>query len=189
MPDIVELTRHKMDVDDFHRMAEAGILAPDERTELIEGEIIDMAPIDDDHASAVSMLNHILALSCGSRAQVWPQNPLRLNRINEMQPDLVLLRPRADFYRSGDRPDAADVLLLVEVSASSLRFDQTVKLARYAVAGIGEYWIVNLVDRAVDVYRHPRAESYRDVSSFGSGASITLALAPDITIALGPLFG
>ena len=96
--------RHKLNVDDYHRMAEFGILGEDDRVELIEGELIDMAPIGQGHAAIVSGLTEALVLACAGRATVWPQNPVRLDRSSEPQPDLAVLRRRTDFTRLESGP-------------------------------------------------------------------------------------
>ena len=120
--------RHKLTVHEYHRMADAGIFAADQRTELIDGDLIDMAPIGQGHAALVGGLAEALFLASADPAIVWPQNPIRLDDSNEPQPDLALLRRRPDFYATGERPGPADILLLIEVADTSLRFDRTVKL-------------------------------------------------------------
>jgi Uma2 family endonuclease len=131
------LPRHRLNVDDYYRMAAAGVLARDARVELIEGEIIDMAPIGSRHSGTVSLLARRLAAAIGESAIVATQSPLRLSQLSESQPDLLLLKPRADFYRQS-HPEPADVLLLIEVCESSLRYDQQVKLPLYARHGVAE---------------------------------------------------
>ena len=121
--------RHKLDVDDFHRMAVAGIFGEDDRIELVDGDLIDMAPIGRAHAGAVNALAEALFIACAGRAIVSSQNPLRLSVSSEPQPDLAVLRRRSDFYATGSEAGPADVLLLVEVADSSLTFDQTIKIA------------------------------------------------------------
>ena len=183
------LTRHKLDVDDYYRMAEAGILGQDDRVELIDGEIIDMAPIGSGHAAVVNRLTEALVLALAGRAIVSPHNPVRLDRLNEPQPDFAVLRRRADFYESGSRPGAADVLLLIEVADSSLRYDRTVKLPLYARVGIGEVWIVDLQRRALEVHRHPGQTGYAATTTHRSGEVVRLALAPEVEIAVTQVFG
>ena len=180
--------RHRLDVDDYHRMAEAGILGEDDRVELIDGELIDMAPIGHDHIATVNGLNHALFVACGERAIVSIQNPLRLDRLNEPQPDVVIFRPRPDFYRTAPFPGPADVLLVAEVADSSLRYDRTVKLPLYARAGIGEVWIVDLRRLVVDVHRTPAGDGYATVGTHGPEDTVTLALAPGIAVALRRVF-
>ena len=108
------------------------------------------------------------------------QNPLRLDRRNEPQPDLMLLRPRADDYASS-HPTAADVLLLVEVADSSLAYDRGPKLALYARHGVPEVWVVDLVGRAVEICREPGAEGYAERRRIIEGLA-TPTLAPELVI-------
>ena len=156
------LPRHRLTVEEFHRMGETGILRPDACVELIEGEIIDMAPIGSPHASAVARLAQLFVQALGSTAVVWIQNPIVLGDYSEPQPDLILLRPRDDFYRHA-LPRPADALLVVEVSDTSLRFDREVKLPLYARSNIPETWIVDLEHRVLMVYRNPADAGYRDI--------------------------
>jgi Uma2 family endonuclease len=181
--------RHKLDVDTYYRMAEAGIFGENDRIELIDGDLIDMAPIGQGHAGVVGGLAQALFIACNGRALVWPQNPIRLDRASEPQPDLAVLRSRADFYTTGERPGPADVLLLVEVADTSLTFDRKVKLPLYARAGIGEYWIVNLKRRVVEAYNTPIGDEYRYKNTYKRGDQVVLALAPDIIVKLEIVFG
>lgn len=180
--------RHKLDVDDYHRMAEAGILAEDDRVELIEGDIIDMAPIGEDHAATVGVLTGLLVRAFGERAIVWPQNPVRLDRMSEPQPDFTVLRPRADGYRNG-MPGPTDVLLLIEVADSSLRFDRAVKLPLYARAGIAEVWIIDLRRRVLLAHREPADGAFGRVSTHARDELVSPALAPDLLLPLDKVFG
>ena len=176
--------RHKLDVDDYHRMADAGILGGDDRVELIDGDLIDMAPIGQGHAAIVGGLTEALFIACAGRAIVWPQNPVRLDRTSEPQPDLAVLRRRADFYATGEPPGPADVLLVVEVADTSLRYDRTVKLPLYARAGIAEFWIIDLQRRLIDAYRMPQGDGYREMTTHQPGDHVALALAPEINVKL-----
>jgi len=180
--------RHKLNVDDYHRMAETGILGEDKRVELLDGDLIDMAPIGQDHAATVNGLNRALFLACGDRAIVSIQNSVRLNRFSEPQPDAALFRPRADNYRTGAPPGPADTLLLIEVADSTLRYDRTVKLPLYARAGIAEVWIVDLQRRMVDVHRSPAGDAYTTVETHGPDATVSLSQAPDIAVDLRRVF-
>jgi Uma2 family endonuclease len=181
--------RHKLDVQDFYRMADAGVFGTDSRIELIDGDLIDMAPIGQGHEAAVGGLNEALVLACAGRAIVWPQNSLRLNRLNVPQPDFTVLRRRVDFYAGGDRPGPADVLLLVEVADSALTFDRTVKLPLYARAGIAEYWIVDLTRRVLEAYRRPVGDEYAEAAEHRAGEQLALAHAPEIVVGLDLIFG
>src|SRR6476620_10907112 len=136
--------RHRFDVDDYYRMAEVGILSRGDRVELIEGEIVDMAPIGSAHGGTVVALTELVArLVADGKVLVSVQGPLRLDPHNEPQPDLMLLRPRADRSRNS-HPTAADVLLLVEVADNSLAYDHGPRLALYARHSVPEVWVVDL---------------------------------------------
>ena len=164
MSDLAELerppTRRRIDVASYYRMAEAGILAADDHVELIDGEIIDMSPIGSAHAGCINRLIRALApaTSVGT-AVLSVQSPLRLGRHDEPQPDVMLLRPRADDYGTA-HPGPEDVLLVIEVAASSLHFDRTTKLPLYARHAVPEVWIVDLVAAAIEVHREPREGAY-----------------------------
>ncbi len=183
------LVRHKLDVDDYHRMAEAGILGEDDRVELIDGALIDMGPIGQRHAAVVNRLSRALVMAFGERAIVSVQNPVRLNRFSEPQPDFAVFKPRADFYATGERPGPADTLLVIEVADSSIRYDRVVKLPLYARAGIPEVWIVDLRRRVVEVHRAPTADGYEVAETHGPEDTVTLAQAPEIAVALRHIFG
>ena len=182
-------TRHKIDVVAYYRMAEAGILGEDDRIELIDGDLIDMAPIGQDHAGSVNRLNEAFVLACAGRAIVSGQNPIRIDEFNEPQPDIAILRRRADFYTTGERPGPADALLVMEVADSSLRYDRGVKLPLYARAGIAEYWILDLRHRTLEVHRTPRGGDYLEKAEHGKGERIALALMPEIVVDLDTLLG
>jgi Uma2 family endonuclease len=179
-------TRHRLDVGAYYKMAEAGILAPSDRVELIGGEIFDMAPIGDTHAGETNRLNRLFARAAADGlVLVSVQSPLRLDAYNEPEPDLMLLKPRRDDYKGG-HPNAADVLLLVEVSQTSLAYDRGMKLPLYARFGVPEVWIVDLIAAAVEVYREPAGEAYAIKERLTSG-SLTPVLVPGVTIDVGEL--
>ena len=172
---------HRFDVDDYHRMATAGILGPEDRVELIGGEIVDMAPIGSAHGGTTDFLSSLVARAfADGQVHVRVQGSLRLDRHNELRPDLMLLRPRADFYRSG-HPTAADVLLLVEIADSSLAYDRGPKLALYARHGVAEVWVVDLVSRAVEICREPGPEGYAERRRVTEGDA-TPALVPGLDV-------
>ena len=157
----VQVERQRFTVEDYYKMAEAGILKPEDRVELINGEIIKMSPIKSQHAGHVTRLNALLSKLIGDNALVSVQNPIRIDNFSEPEPDIALLKPVSHFYIEG-HPEPKDVFLLIEVADSSLRYDQKVKLALYARAGIPEVWIINLLARCVEVYRQPEAGRYLD---------------------------
>jgi Uma2 family endonuclease len=146
-------------VDEYHALAEAGILHEDERVELIEGELVTMSPIGIRHAATVNRINELLVRHFQGRAIVSVQNPVGVDDHSEPQPDVALLRYRDDYY-AGCLPAAADVLLCIEVSDATIAYDRDVKGPLYARAGIADYWLVNLVDNVVEVYRQPQKGTY-----------------------------
>lgn len=150
---------HRLTVHDFHRMAEVGVLAPDARVELIEGAIVDMAPIGRLHSATVMQLTHRLVHAVGSKALVSVQGPLRLGTYTELVPDFTVLRLRD--YRTGV-PTADDVLLAIEVSDTTLRFDRGAKAKLYAGAGIRESWVVDVNRRRLHVFTKPKGGAYED---------------------------
>ena len=173
--------RRRFDVDDYYRMADAGILSAKDRVELIEGEIVDMAPIGSAHGGTTTFLTSLVARAVvDGNVLASLQGPLRLDRHNEPQPDLMLLRPRADFCRAS-HPTAADVLLLVEVADTSLAYDRGPKLALYARHGVPEVWIIDLVGRAVEVCRGPGPEGCAERRRVTEGMA-TPALVPGLEI-------
>jgi Uma2 family endonuclease len=180
--------RHKLDVREYYRMGEVGIFAPDERVELIEGEIIDMAPIGSQHNGTLAGLAQTAALGAGRRIMFTMQGPLRLSDFSEPQPDLLLLKPRADNYRS-EHPTPADVLLLVEVADSSLRYDRGVKLPLYARHGVPEVWIVNIGEGVVEVYRDLKEEAYRATTRAARGEVLEPAALPGLRIPVTEVLG
>ena len=179
--------RHQVNVDEYYRMAEAGIIPPDARVELIEGEIIDMDNIGPDHEGTVGQLNEILFHATAGRAHVRCQLPLRLSDLSAPQPDLLLARPRADFYKRG-RLGPADTFLVIEVSNTSLRFDTQVKAPLYARHGIPEMWIVDLTGREVRFHRSPRDGKYSDVTSTSTPGIVILGALPEVHIDLTRIF-
>ncbi len=182
------LTRHRLTVADFYRMGEAGIFAPDARVELIEGEIIDMAPIGTRHGSAVKRMLALLTSTLGPRVIVAVRDPLRLSDLSEPEPDLMLLKPRADFYADA-HPTAADVLLLIEVADTSARYDREVKLPLYARHGVPEVWIVDLEARLLRLYRDPAGEAYGQASTTASPGRTLIAALAGVEIDLTQILG
>src|ERR1051326_5583717 len=157
---VVDIQRKRFTVDEYYRMAEVGILDPDDRLELIEGEIIQMSPIGDRHAGCVNRANDLFTNLFRGRAVVTVQNPVRLNKFNEPQPDLTLCKWRADFYSSHHpRPD--EILLAVEVADTTLRKDLKLKLPIYARLGIAELWIEDLPHNRILVFRDPEGAQYQ----------------------------
>lgn len=140
-------------------MAEAGILTEDDRTELIEGQILSMSPVGSKHYGCVNRLNKLLVTQLKDRAVVHVQNPVRLSDGSEPAPDLTLLKPRDDFY-ANRFPTPEDVFLVIEVAETSLAYDRQVKAPLYARHGIPELWLVALEEEYVEVYRRPAPDGY-----------------------------
>ncbi len=179
--------RRKLSADEFERMGQTGILGPDARVELIEGEMIKMAPIGSRHASAVSFLSAHFFRAVGDAALVWIQSPLRLSDDSEPQPDLMLLRPSPDRYRS-TLPRPEDVLLLIEVADTTLVFDRETKLPLYASQGIQEVWILDVDGKQLEIYREPGAGGYRRKLQRRETESIAPAALPTAALQVGAVF-
>lgn len=188
--DVPLMARHRLSVTDYYRMAEAGIFPSDARVELIDGEVIDMAPQKSRHASVVTELLNRLSLASGGQARVACQVPLHLSERSEPEPDLMLLRPRADRYADA-HPTAEDVLLLIEVADSSARYDREVKLPLYARHGVAHVWLVDLEAGRGRMRFYSRLEGgeYSDISSTENPGVTPLPGLPGTTIDLGGLLG
>jgi Uma2 family endonuclease len=179
--------KHPISAEEYLRMGEAGVFAPEARLELIEGEIIEMAPIGPPHLSRVNKLNKLFVQRVGDRAIVSVQNSLVIAERSVPQPDVVLLAPREDEY-SRSMPRASDVLLVVEVSDSTLKFDLRTKVPLYARCGIAEAWVVDVNDRVVHVFREPGEDGYRSSASLKAGQAVACAALPDVRIQIDQLF-
>lgn len=179
--------RHRLTVAEYYRMGETGILAPDARVELIEGEIIDMPPIGSPHAGTVKYIGNRFAVAVRDKAIVSIQDPIFLDLHSEPQPDIALLRPRPDFYRSA-HPTSADVFLIVEVADTSLAYDTQIKLPLYARHGIPEVWLVDLPNRRLIIHRTPTAAGFQDVQTVTNLSAVTPLLLPGVTVDLTGVF-
>lgn len=184
----VPLLRRRFTVDEYYRMADAGIFSEDDRVELIEGEIVEMAAIGSRHAGYVDKLNWILSKRLGESASLRIQHPIRLGEYSEPQPDLALVRPRPDFYTSA-HPGPDDVLLLIEVAESSVDYDREVKVPLYARYRVQEYWLVDLRAGVVEVYRGPAPDGYRETQTVGRGSHLRIAALPEISLSVDEIFG
>ena len=174
-------------VDEYQRMAETGILLPNERTELINGEILQMSPIGPRHHAAVDRANRAFVMTAGESAIVRTQGGVVLHRFAAPEPDLVLLRPRPDFYAS-KHAGAADVLLVIEVSDSSLEYDTTSKLNLYAIVGIPEYWVADLQNNRLLVHSDPHEDSYQTMRAFHPREAVAPSLLPACKIDVAIFF-
>jgi hypothetical protein len=174
--------RRRFDVDDYHAMVRAGILAEGDRVELIEGELVEMHAIGSRHFACVMRLNRLLVLALAEQTAVSVQSSLRLDRFSEPEPDLVVLRPRGDDYATA-LPGASEALLVIEVADTSLVYDRTVKLPLYAKAGVPEVWIVDLTTAAVEIHRQPSAAGYHHHQRITEGRLAPAAF-PDMKLEL-----
>jgi hypothetical protein len=182
------LVTRSFTVDEYHRMAEVGILHEDDRVELLDGRIVQMTPIGSRHAGCVKHLNALLYRRLGDAIILGIQDPVILGSYWEPQPDIAVLKPRADAYRKQHpRPD--DVLLIVEVGDSSVASDRETKVPAYAGAGIGEVWLVDLEREQVEVYRAPGPRGYQDVRTLTRGESVSALLVATGTIEVAEILG
>ncbi|HEC85422.1 MAG TPA: Uma2 family endonuclease, partial [Thioploca sp.] len=164
---VMNLAPHKyrVNLSEWHKMGQHNIFPPQARVELIEGEIIEMPPIGPTHAGCVFNLIELLASQKGKMAALNVQNPIQLSDFSEPEPDVVLLRPSPQLYKVG-HPTAADILLLIEVSDTSVNYDRDTKIPLYARDGIIECWLVDVGARTVEVYLNPTQHGYTEKRLF-----------------------
>ncbi len=167
-------------------MADIGIFRNNKYIELIEGELIEMAAMHALHISTVMQLGHLLISKLDALANISIQCPLRLDKYNESEPDLAVLKRRDNFY-SDATSAAQDALLVVEVADSSLIYDRQTKLPLYAKHGVPEYWIVNLQDKAIEAYRQPFEKGYRQTTLYQHGDLISAAAFGDMVVAVSDI--
>jgi len=185
---VMPLSTRRFTVDEYHRMGWVGVFHEDDRVELLEGQIVEMSPIGPAHAGCVAALTGLLSRRGGERVVVWVQNPVDLGERSEPQPDIALLSPRADGYRTA-HPRARDILLVIEVADTSREHDRDVKLPLYAEAGVPEVWLVNLTDSAVTVYRDPIGGRYATVDRARRGETVTSLRLPGVTLRVEEILG
>lgn len=178
--------KHPISAAEYLRMGEAGVFAPEARLELIEGEIIEMAPIGSPHAGCVNKLTRLF-IQRAADAVVAVQNPVIISNLSVPQPDLALLRARADDYASS-HPQTADVLLMVEVADTTLEFDLGRKATIYARCGIAELWAVDVNGRAIHVFRAPGVDGYGETSCARAGQAVACASLPQVRVEVYELF-
>jgi Uma2 family endonuclease len=179
--------RTRISADRFQKMIATAVLTKYDHIELIDGEMINMPPIGTRHSAVTARLNKLFVLSAGDSATVLPAGSVKLGDYSVAQPDLMLLKPREDFY-AAQIVTATDVLLLVEISDSSLVFDQGAKRALYARYGIGEYWVVDVPGQWVHVYPAPAADGYAEPRKFGATESVSPRELPAARVLVGTLF-
>jgi Uma2 family endonuclease len=183
----MSISKQLVSVEEYERMIASGQLTENDRVELIRGEIVEKMTVGDPHTGCVKFLNRRFGALLGESAMLGIQDPIRLTD-SEPEPDVSVVEPRKDFYRSG-KPRPKDIFLLVEVADSSLDFDREVKGPLYAEAGIREYWIVNLVDDCIEVHRDPHGGGYRDVRTAGRGDTIRMLAFPQVELTTDEILG
>ncbi len=183
-----QLARHHFTAEQYRRMGELGVLPANKNFELIEGEIIEMSPIGSRHAACVDMMSTILNRQVGDDVIVRVQNPILLDDDSEPQPDIALLRFRADFYRES-HPTPADVLLVIEVADATLDTDRRMKLPLYARAGIPEVVILNVKDEQLEHHTDPRDGIYRVTRIFKRGERFASSAVPGVAFDVSAVLG
>ena len=184
----IEPKRYRFTRDDYHRMARTGILKPDVRVELIDGEIIQMSAMGSRHMGAVSRLNYFFLPRLLGAAIVQVQGPIALGDNGEPEPDIALLRYRDDFY-AAEHATEKDALLVIEVADTSERYDRRTKLPLYARYGIPELWIVELNRDLVTRYLDPTPGGYATTRVFRRGESISPLAFPNVSVAVDDILG
>jgi len=184
----VKMQRRLFTVQEYHLMADAGVFGEDDRVELIEGEIIVMAAIGTRHATCVRRLIGQFRQIPEETAILDVQNPIQLTEKTEPQPDVVLLQPRADYYATA-HPIPSEVLLLVEVSDSTVDFDRDVKVPNYARSGIQEVWLWDLEENCLEVYREPIANGYTSMQKIERGQQVSPLAFPEFAVSVDLILG
>jgi Uma2 family endonuclease len=184
----IQLTPRRFTAAEYRQMIDAGVFGRDERLELIDGEIVHMSPIGDRHAACVRRLIALLSQLFAAQAIVDAQNPIMVDAVYVPQPDLALLRPRADYYAT-QTPTAADCLLVIEVADPSAEFDRQIKAPRYARGGMAELWLVDLERDVVVAYRDPAGDAYQHLQVFRRGDTITAATLQGPGVPVGAILG
>lgn len=185
---IPPLTRKKFCTDEVYKMVEIGILPEESGWELIHGEIIHRMSIGSKHAGMVKKLSEMLRDLTRNQAIVSVQDPIHIDEFNEPEPDIALLKRRNDFYTES-HPRPADVLLLIEVSDSSVEYDREIKKTLYAEAGISEFWLLNLPQGIIETYSNPANGIYYQMQIFERGQEIQSRNIPGLTLPVGEILG
>jgi len=175
------IQKHRVTVSEWHNMGKYNIFPPKARMELIEGEIIDMAPIGPSHAGCVRNLIELLSRQKGKAAWLDVQNPILLSNLSEPEPDLTLLRPISHFYRK-KHPTPEAIFLLIEVSDSTVNYDRDKKIPLYAKEGIVECWLIDLNEFQIEVYLNPTPNGYTTKSICEAGHILSPSQLPHIKI-------
>jgi len=188
MTAVFAFPRRRFTVDQYERMVEAGVIRPDERVELLDGEVVEMPPIGPPHASRIDRCTIYLGRALGGEVGIRVQSPLRLSDLSMPEPDLTILRWRDDFYEAA-HPTVADVLLLVEVGVTSARFDREVKLPLYAAASVVEVWLLDVGAGAISVFGDPGPQGYQTLATAHHGDVLRPVALPGTEVAAADLLG
>lgn len=172
---------HRWSVEEYHQMALSGLLDETDHVELIEGELIDMAPIGSKHAFRVDSIARALQRAAGNAFLVRVQNPILLGERSEPQPDIAVV---TDKNYAEAHPGAEDVLLIVEVSDTTVAYDRDVKLSLYARHGIPEVWLLDVNAGELTVYREPAEGQYRLIRKPTAAEAVSPVLVPGVAISL-----
>lgn len=183
---MVQAEKKLFTVEDYYKMFDEGIIKRGERLELIKGEITKMSPIRSPHAGMVNLLMEELVEYFSGKYIVAVQNPIQISDTSEPEPDLTVLKFRKDRY-SRHHPQSEDVYLLIEVADTSLSFDRGVKKVLYAEAGIPEYWIINLNDQQIEIFRNPHKGDYLESKIARKGDEVT-CVSLEFTLNAGSIF-
>jgi Uma2 family endonuclease len=178
----------RFNVTEYYRMAEAGVLKPDDRVELIEGEIIKMSPIGGPHAACVERLDDLLAGVVEPSLMVRMQNPITLDDFSEPIPDIAIVRARRDYYATR-HPAPAEVFLIIEVADTTVLTDRNIKIPLYARIGIPESWLINLPKQMIEVYFDLYEGKYRKRSTFKRGESVNSATIKGLLLSVDEILG
>jgi Uma2 family endonuclease len=177
----IELPKRRFTADEYQRMAQTGILSDDDRVELMDGEVVALTPIGPRHNASVNRAARAMFAAVGDSAIVQVQGSVRLDAFHEPEPDIVLLRPREDFY-SSQLPGPADILLVVEIAEASFEYDRDIKAGAYAASRIPEYWLVDLRDNSLTCHTDPAANGYHTLQIRHRGESVTPRSLPHCTL-------
>ena len=177
----VQVEKRLFTVEEFYKMAKAGIFGEDDRIELLHGEIIEMSPIGSPHIACVNRLTRLFNKLDECILSI--QNPISIGNYSEPEPDVTLLKYQKDFYQKR-KPKPADVLLLVEVADSTVENDKKIKIPLYAFAGIPEVWLVDLQDNKIVVYTEPVGEAYRQSRQYFPGETVTCGTIENFEVAV-----
>jgi len=168
--------------EEYERLVALGAFQ-DERVELIEGVLVTMSPNDPQHASPVQLLGELLLPALLGRAAVRIQLPIVAAHESEPEPDVAIV-PLGDYRRT--HPDRAHCI--IEVANTSVSKDRNIKAPLYAASGFGEYWLVNVPEQVIEVFRDPDGTQYRSRTRAGVDEAVTLEAFPDVTIPVAKLF-